>query len=146
MKRIANYLIALALMAFAFTSCEDVPSPFGQIVKPSGDEPVVIEPSGSGTEKDPYNVAAVLEYVSGLPASEDSPKDVYVKGIITNVTEAFGTQYGNATFEMSDDENGSNKFTFYRGYTCHPQFGIYTANPRITPTGCINLFPSLADK
>ena len=131
MKRIANYLIALALMAFAFTSCEDVPSPFGQIVKPSGDEPVVIEPSGSGTEKDPYNVAAVLEYVSGLPASEDSPKDVYVKGIITNVTEAFGTQYGNATFEMSDDENGSNKFTFYRG--------LYLGNQKYSDASALNV-------
>lgn len=115
MKRIASYLIALATMAFTFTSCEDVPSPFGEIVKPSGEEKVVIDPAGSGTEKDPYNVAAVLEYVSGLVASEDSPKDVYVQGIVTNVTEAYGTQYGNATFDMSDDENGSNKFTFYRG-------------------------------
>ena len=115
MKRIASYLIALAAMAFTFTSCEDVPSPFGEIIKPSGEEKVVIEPTGSGTEKDPYNVAAVLEYVSGLVASEDSPIDVYVQGIVTNVTEAYGTQYGNATFEMSDDENGSNKFTFYRG-------------------------------
>ena len=76
MKRIASYLIALAAMAFTFTSCEDVPSPFGEIVKPSGDEKVVIEPTGSGTEKDPDNVAAVLEYVSGLVASEDSPIDV----------------------------------------------------------------------
>ena len=116
MKKLFNYLIATALMAFTFTSCEDVPSPFGDIVKPdSGGEEVVIEPSGDGTEANPYNVAGVLEFISGLGADTPSTKDVYVKGIITEVTEKFGTQYGNATFIMSDTESGANKFTFYRG-------------------------------
>ena len=114
MKRIANYLIALALMAFAFTSCEDVPSPFGQIVKPSGDDPVSIEPVGSGTQADPYNVAAVIEYLSGLGADVPSPTDVYIKGYISSITETFGTQYGNATFEISDTKDGANKFLCYR--------------------------------
>ena len=116
MKKLFNYLIATALMAFTFTSCEDVPSPFGEIVKPdSGGEEVVIEPSGDGTEANPYNVAGVLEFISGLGADTPSTKDVYVKGIITEITEKFGTQYGNATFIMSDTESGANKFTFYRG-------------------------------
>lgn len=116
MKKLFNYLIATALMAFTFTSCEDVPSPFGDIVKPdSGGEEVVIEPSGDGTEANPYNVAGVLEFISGLGADTPSTKDVYVKGIITEITEKFGTQYGNATFIMSDTESGANKFTFYRG-------------------------------
>ena len=116
MKKLFNYLIATALMALTFTSCEDVPSPFGDIVKPdSGGEEVVIEPSGDGTEANPYNVAGVLEFISGLGADTPSTKDVYVKGIITEITEKFGTQYGNATFIMSDTESGANKFTFYRG-------------------------------
>ena len=72
MKRIANYLIALAVAAFTFTSCEDVPSPFGEIVKPASDDVVVVEPSGTGTEADPYNVAGVLEYISGLGADVQS--------------------------------------------------------------------------
>ena len=114
MKRIANYLIALALTAFTLTSCEDVPSPFGDIVKPADDSAVVIEPSGTGTEADPFNVAGVIEYVSGLGADVVSPKDVYFKGYVTSITEAYGTQYGNATFEMSDTEDGGNKFLCYR--------------------------------
>ena len=114
MKRITNYLIALALMAFTFTSCEDVPSPFGEVVPPKGDDVVVIEPSGTGTEADPFNIAGVIEYVSGLGADVASPKDVYFKGIITSITEAYGTQYGNATFEVSDTEDGGNKFLCYR--------------------------------
>ena len=114
MKRKFNYLIALALMAFTFTSCEDVPSPFGEVVPPKSDDVVVIDPSGTGTEADPFNIAGVIEYVSGLGADVVSPKDVYFKGIITSVTEAYGTQYGNATFEVSDTEDGGNKFLCYR--------------------------------
>ena len=114
MKRIANYLIVLTLAVFAFTSCEDVPSPFGQIVAPKSEEGEVIEPSGKGTLAEPYNVAGVIEYLSGLGADVPSPNDVYIKGVITSITEAFGTQYGNATFEISDTENASNKFLCYR--------------------------------
>ena len=114
MKRIANYLIVLALVVFAFTSCEDVPSPFGQIVAPKSEEGEVIDPSGAGTLADPYNVAGVIEYLSGLGADVPSPTDVYIKGIITEITEAFGTQYGNATFKISDTENAGNSFLCYR--------------------------------
>ena len=118
MKRIASYLIALATMAFTFTSCEDVPSPFGEIVKPSGEEKVVIDPAGSGTEKDPYNVAAVLEVCSGLASGTQTDKDVYVKGIVSEIKDidTSGT-YGNATYWISDDADGkANKFYIYRGY------------------------------
>lgn len=114
MKRIANYLIVLTLAVFAFTSCEDVPSPFGQIVAPKSDDVEVIEPSGKGTLAEPYNVAGVIEYLSGLGADVTSPTDVYIKGVITSITEAFGTQYGNATFEISDTKDAPNKFLCYR--------------------------------
>ena len=114
MKRIANYLIALAVAAFTFTSCADVPSPFGDIVKPASGDVVVIEPSGTGTEADPYNVAAVLEYISGLGADTPSPKEVYIKGYAVELTD-ISAQYGNATFTMSDNADGTaNKFTVYR--------------------------------
>ena len=114
MKRIANYLIVLALAVFRFTSCEDIPSPFGQIVAPKADDGVVIEPSGKGTLADPYNVAGALEFIAGLGADVQSPTDVYIKGYVTTITEAFGTQYGNATFEISDTKEGANKFLCYR--------------------------------
>ena len=114
MKRIANYLIALAVTAFTFTSCADVPSPFGDIVKPASGDVVVIEPSGTGTEADPYNVAGVLEYISGLGADTPSPKEVYIKGYAVELTD-ISASYGNATFTMSDNADGTaNKFTVYR--------------------------------
>ncbi len=114
MKKIANYLIALAVMAFTFTSCEDVPSPFGDIVKPASEEAVVIEPKGSGAESDPYNVAALLEFVSGLGADTPSDKEVYFQGYVTETTD-ISAQYGNATFYISDNAEGTaNKFYVFR--------------------------------
>ena len=117
MKRITNYLIAMALMAFTFTSCEDVPSPFGKIVPPNGggEEEETFEPAGSGTQADPYNVQGVLEYVTALGADVQSDKDVYVKGYVTTIKEQYSAQYGNAQFTMSDSKEGGNTFTFYRG-------------------------------
>lgn len=114
MKRIAYYLTVLALAVFTFTSCEDVPSPFGQIVAPKTDDVVVVEPSGTGTQADPFNVAGVIEYLGGLGADVPSPNEVYIVGYITSITETFGTQYGNATFEISDSQEGGNKFLCYR--------------------------------
>jgi len=114
MKRIANYLIALAVAAFTFTSCSDVPAPFGEIFKPAVEEGETIEPAGSGTEADPYNVAGVLQYISGLGADTPSDKEVYISGYVSETTD-ISAQYGNATFNMSDNVDGTaNKFTVYR--------------------------------
>ena len=115
MKKIANYLIALAVAAFTFTSCEDVPSPFGTVVQPDSGDEVVIEPQGSGTKSDPYNVAGALEFISGLGADVPSDKEIYVKGYVTSIKEQFSAQYGNAQFTMSDTKEGANTFTFFRG-------------------------------
>ena len=115
MKKI-YYLIAMAMMAFTFTSCEDVPEPFGQPINPnSGSSSTTVDPAGSGTAADPYNVAAVIDYVKSLGADAESPNDVYITGIVTAVKEQFGTEYGNATFEIADVENGKTVFTFFRG-------------------------------
>lgn len=116
MKRITNYLIAMALMAFTFTSCEDVPNPFGQILPPSQEEETeTFTPEGSGTQADPYNVQGVLEYVTGLGADVQSDKDIYIKGYVITIKEQYSAQYGNAQFTISDSKEGGNTFTFYRG-------------------------------
>ncbi len=116
MKKIANYLIAMALMAFTFTSCEDVPNPFGQILPPgSGEDVETFEPAGTGTQADPFNVQGVLDYVTGLGADVQSDKEVFIKGYITTIKEQFSAQYGNAQFTISDSKEGGNTFTFYRG-------------------------------
>lgn len=116
MKRLANYLIAMALVAFTFTSCEDVPSPFGQILPPSGggDDVVEFEPAGSGTQADPYNVQAIINTVSALEAGVTLEKEMYVKGYVTNIpNNGISASYNNATFYISDDKDGNNRFYIY---------------------------------
>lgn len=131
MKRIAYSLIALAIAAFTFTSCEDVPSPFGTITDPdNGNGQETVDPAGDGTAANPYNVAGVLEYIGTL-GSETSDKDVYVKGIIVEVKEAFGKEYGNATFTMADTESSKQTFTFYRG--------LYLGNVKYTDEKATNI-------
>ena len=116
MKRL-NYLIAMALMAFTFTSCEDVPNPFGQIVPPSGggDDVVEFEPAGSATLADPYNVQAIINTVSALEAGVGLEKEMYVKGYVTSIpNNGISASYNNATFYISDDKEGNNRFYIYR--------------------------------
>ena len=71
------------------------------------------EAKGAGTQSDPYNVAGVLNYLNGLGADVTSPNEVYIKGKVKEITEQFGTQYGNATFTMID-EGFDAVFTAYR--------------------------------
>lgn len=71
-------------------------------------EPVVT--TGSGTQEDPYTVADAL----ALLADGQTPTDVYVKGIVSQVDEV-STQHGNATYWISDDGTTDNQMEAYRG-------------------------------
>jgi len=114
--------LRLGVISFLFplsssliTSCEDVPMPFNNPELPPEPDVVVIDPTGDGTKENPYNVAGVLAYINTLGTDVESTKDIYVTGVITSVTESFSKQYGNASFVISDTDEGTNKFTFYRG-------------------------------
>ena len=132
MKRIAYSLIALAIAAFTFSSCEDVPSPFGTITDPdNGGGKEVVDPTGDGSAANPFNVAAAIDYVKALGADVKSDKDVYIKGVIVEVKEAFGTQYGNAQFSIADSETGKQTFVFYRG--------LYLGNQKYTDDKATNV-------
>lgn len=118
MKKIYNILMAAAIALGTFTSCEDVPMPFNNpldYIEPD-DEKTVIEPAGDGTKDSPYNVAGVLAYLETLGPDVDSPKKIFLTGVVTSVKEQFGTQYGNATFTISDTDEGPNAFTCYQVY------------------------------
>lgn len=69
-------------------------------------------PVGTGTKDDPYTVKGVLRYIETLGADVESPQDVYIKGKISEITEAFSTQYGNASFKIKGDDG--EVFTVYR--------------------------------
>jgi len=113
MKKVIKSVLAMAIAAFAFTSCEDVPEPYS-LPTEGGNETVVVEPTGSGTAADPYNVVAVLDYVNSLGAGVESEQIVYIKGKVVSITEEFSTQYGNATYYISDDGTKNNQFYVYR--------------------------------
>ncbi len=113
MKKIFRNLMALAIAAVAFTACEDVPEPYNVFADENSDNnETAIAATGSGTQADPFNVAAVLEYVQTLGSTE-SAEQVYVKGIVASITE-IGGSFGNATYTISDDGTGNNVFTVYR--------------------------------
>ena len=114
MKKI-YYLIAMAVTAFTFTSCEDVPEPFGQPINPNAGETVVVEPVGSGTEADPYNVASIIKETKDLASGQTTDKNYYVKGYVES-TETFFDKYGSISYFICDDKEGkTNKFYVYSG-------------------------------
>ena len=68
------------------------------------------------TEDDPLTCAQAYAMCKQLADQETTSKEYYVKGIITGITEEYGTLYGNATFNITDDgKSSSPKLQFYRG-------------------------------
>lgn len=74
------------------------------------------EAKGSGTLDDPFNPVAANNYASSLAADAKSDKDVYIKGIISRIASngEFSTQFGNATFYISEDGKTDNEFYVFR--------------------------------
>lgn len=79
------------------------------------DQPVTGDVKGSGTEADPYNVAGIIKYTSGLAADKNSDKEVYFTGTVDSFKsgEEPGNSYGNATFYIKD-ESTTDKFYCFR--------------------------------
>ena len=110
MKTLFYSFFVMAMTAMFVVSCEDVPAPFDL---PTPDDPTPapsVDPTGSGTQADPYNVAAAIEFAQKLQVGEESQQDIYIKGKVASIRENYTAQYGNATFSISDD--GTSKVTF----------------------------------
>jgi len=117
MNKIFNSMMALAIAAFTFTACEDVPEPYNNpydAFQPV--EPVVVDPAGKGTIEEPWNVTALQNACENLAGGAflNDGAEVYVKGIVVETTEV-SAQYGNATYYIADDKNGVVRFLVYRG-------------------------------
>ena len=89
-----------------------------------GDQPGTGEAKGEGTLENPYNSVAANNYISTLPANQNSENDIYVKGKVVSIKEQFGTQFGNATFYISDDGTAANQFYVFRA--------LYLGNQKYT--------------
>lgn len=118
-------MIALAMAAITFTSCEDVPAPYdypGTGGNNGSETPG--EAVGDGTEASPFNCVAALNFTSALDADVESENDVYIKGKIVSIEEEYTTQYGNAAFTISEDGTATNTFKVWRA--------MYLGNKKFT--------------
>lgn len=67
-----------------------------------------------GTLENPFTPAEANAFGKSLAANEQSEADYYISGVVSNVKEQFGTQYGNATFYISADGSDTDQFYVYR--------------------------------
>lgn len=71
---------------------------------------------GDGTEANPYTASQALEETSKLEQGKTTTTEsYYVTGQIVKIKEV-STQYGNATFYISDDGTATNQYTIYQCY------------------------------
>ena len=79
------------------------------------------EAKGSGTEADPYNAIAAIQYAKSLGADVESVNDVYVTGVISSIKYTYSSNFGTATYSISDDGKAENEFTVYGSYYLNNQ-------------------------
>ena len=109
MKKFIYSLLALAITAMTFTSCEDVPMPYSEPTNGGGTTTTY---TGQGTVDDPYTVADANNYIK---AGVGLDQTVYVKGKISSV-DSVSLNYGNAYYKISDDGTPTGQLIVYRGY------------------------------
>nr|WP_301849335.1 hypothetical protein [uncultured Prevotella sp.] len=109
MKKFIYSCLFLAMAAMTFSSCEDVPAPYNMPTEPETSE---VQPTGTGTAADPFNVAGAVKYIED-GGSESELK--YVKGKVVSI-EKFDASYGSLKYYISDDGTPTNQFYVYNGY------------------------------
>ena len=111
MKKFIYSCLFLAMAAITFSSCEDVPAPYNM---PTEDETPEVQPAGTGTAADPFNVAGAVKYIED-GGSESELK--YVKGKVVSIEQgSFDATYGSLKYYISDDGTPTNQFYVYNGY------------------------------
>lgn len=111
MKKFIYSCLFLAMAAITFSSCEDVPAPYNM---PTEDETTEVQPAGTGTAADPFNVAGAVKYIED-GGSESELK--YVKGKVVSVVQgSFDATYGSLKYYISDDGTSTNQFYVFNGY------------------------------
>lgn len=111
MKKFIYSCLFLAMAAITFSSCEDVPAPYNMPTEPETSE---VQPTGTGTAADPFNVAGVVKYIDEGGSAET---EVYVKGKVVSVVQgSFDANYGSLKYYISEDGTPTNQFYVYNGY------------------------------
>lgn len=73
----------------------------------------IYDPNAAGSAANPYTASQAFEIASKM-SDTATLTDVYVKGVITEVTE-ISTSYGNATYIIADEPGGEMTLTIFRG-------------------------------
>ena len=94
---------------------------FGKDPESGGTDIPSGEAKGSGTESDPYNAIAAITYAQSLGSDVESANDVYVTGVISSIKYTYSSNYGTATYSISDDGKAENEFTVYGSYYLNNQ-------------------------
>lgn len=111
MKKFIYSCLFLAMAAITFSSCEDVPAPYNMPNEPETPE---VQPTGTGTAADPFNVAGVEKYIDEGGSAET---EVYVKGKVVSVVQgSWDANYGSLKYYISEDGTPTNQFYVYNGY------------------------------
>lgn len=113
MKKIIYSVMMLAMAAFSFTSCEDVPMPYDMPGSASDKDEPLVQLVGDGTVENPYNVASALYLITEGKTTDEA---VAVEGIISQIDE-IDTGFGNATYYISDDGTTAKQLEVFRGYS-----------------------------
>ena len=125
MKKIFYSIMALAIAAMTFQSCEDVPMPYDMPEeKPTEPETPEGVAEGDGTLANPFNAYAAIQYTSALDADVNSTEEIYIKGKIVSIEEEYTTNYGNGSYTISEDGTDKNTFKVWRA--------LYLGNKKFT--------------
>ncbi len=73
------------------------------------------EKGEAGTAENPFTVTDAIQFIKegGYSGNENASDEVYVKGKISSITDPFNSEYGNATYKITD---GTNELIVFRGY------------------------------
>lgn len=86
--------------------------------------------TGNGTLSNPYNAVAATNVALGLSVGSTSSQKYYIKGKISSIKYTFSSNYGTATFYISDDGTTANQFCVYGTYYLENKPWV-TGNPQI---------------
>lgn len=118
--------MVFAIAALTLTGCDDVPMPYNEPSVTPDEPTVVVDPTGSGTADDPYNVAAALLATKSL-SGDNTTDQIYVKGRVKEISNIETEQYGNANYYITDD--GNNQIYIFQSYYLGNR--KFTANDRL---------------
>lgn len=115
MKKFIKSLALIAVAAFGFASCEDVPAPYTLPTVGGSAEEIVVEPKGDGTAANPFNVKGLTEWIAANEATAKG-KEVYIEGIVSSIKSLDVSKYDRAQYYINDTESTSGQFYVYNGY------------------------------